>query len=337
MEKKLFFILVGMIIGFVVPAQNVEQSLRDKYPDTLVLEMESKKELTFLFDRISNRKEYVSEELWGSLLTVMETAVERSDLEKALRVTYRNTGPGNKVIIEVKAIEQKSTITIDQDGMREVLWSRIDFEVLFPEVVILFSINELEELSELKELDISSVWKGVEERYSNEGKVNLYKGNGTIKYGKAQIEAIEATSPQDNLSIDFLGLGLGFYRDRFVPDLGSKLTFNMHNRLGDPWISFGALYTRQFFFNETESGDFDLDQNGFLSGFFKVTTRAKNEFGIGLGGLIHREGNFYQGSTYKMSFYFARSADTKFTYSPEFVFTNDFKSIFPAFRVGLSF
>lgn len=338
MKKKLTITLLGMITGMLVLAQNESSSLRNNYPDSLILKTESNNTLFFLFNQMSRDKEYIDNELWDSMLSVMQTALGRSELEEAVKITYRSTGKGDHVKISIQSLSERvSTLTIEKDEIMEKLWNGLEFEIILPQVVVSFSISSIEELPEIMELDIESVWQEVQNKFTDEGKNNIYKGTGLLKYGKARIADIETNREgTDNLSITFLGVGLGYYRDRFVPDLGSKLSFVMHNRLGEEWMNFGVLYTRQFFFTPREESGFDLDQNGWVTGFWKIYAPEVGEFGLGIGGLIHRDGNFYEGATYKLSI-FSKGPNARFTYSPEFIFTNDFKSIFPALRLGLAF
>ena len=338
--KKISILFLGMLLAGLAFSQEEQEKLRTTYPDTIVLETDTKDEIIFVFKRLSDRKEYLRQSLWQSMLGIMETAVNRNDLKEGIRVTYETVKreEGEEVIVEVKEIPELSSIFyIRKDETNEYPASRIEFLILQPEVAISFRLLSLEQLEQLKSLDITSVWDQIKDKYTNEGKVNLYRGEGTIKYNEAYIERITAEKPRlDQLEITLLGIGLGYYRDQFVPDLGSKLSIHMYDRLGNDWMEYGVLYTRQYFFSRNESNDYDLDANGFLTGFWKIKTASEGEFGVGIGGLIHRQGDFYEGSTWKLSLY-SQGANAAVTFSPEIIFTNDFKDVFPALRFGLSF
>lgn len=339
MKKKISIIVLGLITALVSVAQQSTDELQANYPDSVVLKTDNKKEIIFSFERMSTKKSYLSNMLWKSILNVMETAVKRNDLEEGIQVTYQTVivGESEQAKVEVTEIEtEKSTFLIGGDETREYLSSRIEFLIIQPELLVSFSLNQLDELEEVKNLNIESVWTQVENKYEEQGNKNLYFGTGEVRYGEAFIKQIKANKKRlDNLEITIVGVGLGYYRDRFVPDIGTKLAINMYDRLGGDWMQFGAMYTQQYFFSRTETSDFDLDINGWLTGFWKMNL-GKQTFGVGIGGLIHREGDFYQGSTWKLSLY-NQGENSRLTFSPEVVFTNDFKQAFPALRFGLSF
>lgn len=341
MKKKISIILIGLLAAALAFSQDRDK-LRRTYPDSLELTTDNGIDIVISFDRISERKEYLSNTLWKSILNIMETAVNRNDETEGIQVFYRTTTKDGEeqAQVSISSIENnKSTFLISKDGTKEYLTSRLEFYVIQPEVMFSFILNDLSQLASMKELNIESVWSQVDAKYTEEGKVNLYSGTGEFKYGEAFINQIVASKPKlDNLEITFFGVGLGYYRDRFVPDLGSKLALKMHNRLGGEWMEFGVMYNQQYFFTQgaNEGDGFNLDINGFLTGFWKIKTLGGYEFGAGISGLIHRDGDFYQGSTWKLSM-FNSGANSRFTYSPELVFTDDFKKVFPAIRFGMSF
>ena len=338
MNKRINITILGLLTAWACIAQgNNNQELSDNYPDSLTLETENKNEIIFMFNRMGRDKEYFNNELWKSIMGVMETAIARSEYGEGILAVYRKKND-DQIEINISPLDpDESVFTIRKDEMREKLASRKEFLIVLPQVAASFFVHTDMELTEIKELDVASVWSQIAQKYENQGTNNLYRGTGTIKYGTASIDEITDYRPKlDQMELTLIGVGLGFYRDRFVPDIGSKISFHMFNRLGKDWIDFGVLYTNQFFYSQDEAGDFKLNPNGWLSGFAKIHAPAVGEFGLGIGGLIHRKGDFYQGSTYKVSVY-NKYKNSRFTFSPEFVFTDDFKDFFPALRVGLSF
>lgn len=341
MKKKISIILLGLMTAIVALAQDRDK-LQESYPDSLELKTDNGVDMVISFDRMSERKEYVSNTLWKSILNIMETAVNRNEESEGIQVLYQTITKDGEEQAQVKISSfenSESTFIISNDGTKEYLASRIEFYIVLPKVMFSFTLNNMSELASIRELNLESVWSQIDSKYNDHGKVNLYSGTGEFKYGEAFINQIKARKPKlDNLEITLLGIGIGYYRDRFVPDLGSKLSVHMYNRLGQDWMEFGVMYNQQYFFTRgaNEGDGFNLDINGFLTGFWKIKSPAGNEFGVGISGLIHREGDFYEGSTWKLSLYNS-GADSRFTYSPELIFTNDFKSIFPAIRFGMSF
>jgi hypothetical protein len=298
-------------------------------------------ELVFGFKQISLKKAYISNDLCDSMLNVMETSVNNSEFVGGKKLVYQIlSSDTDKVIVSVSPLDDNSDILIiEKENLLEMKSSRIEFLIAVPNLSVRFSLNDLDELAEFKTLNIESVWESVTETYTNEGTRNRYKGFGEIKYGQAELNQIDAVQGRkEYISITFIGIGLGYYRDRFVPDIGSILSFALKDKFGDDHMEFGFQYTHQFFCEEANEmrENFSLQTNGFLTGFYKYHVTKDTEFGAGIGGLVHRQGNFYRGDTFKFVIY-ATDNSSRISFSPELIFTNNFKSFFPAIRVGLTF
>lgn len=333
--------IVGTISFLLIAGMAFGQGNRNPYPDTLVVTTENDVDMKFLFYRISDRQEHLTDDLWESILSIMTTAVESSKDNQGVQVSYRKMSGENKeeyAQVEVKKLAGNSDIfIIKSDRMKEIRSNRIEYAIFLPKAAIVFSVVDTDDVAAIMDVSVESVWDQVTLKYTNEGKRNLYSGTGSFKYGKANISKITAENVgADNIELS-AGVGLGFYRDRFIPDLNFKMAFNIPDRLGNTNLSFGALYTQQYLFQQDVDGTYpNADINGFLSGFFNVEFQEKAEVGIAAGMLIHRDGDFYKGGTYKFSL-FAQKKDSKFDFTPELVFTNDFKQAFPALRFGMTF
>ena len=326
------------ILGVLVALNSIAQE-SENYPDTIVMNADNGVELTFAFDRVGEKANYFSNELWSATIGVMEAAIENSAITGGKNVIYKKVMQQEKerAQVEVEALPENEVYQIEEDGTQEFRKDRVRFEIRQKHILVSFVLNDLRDLQSIKELKIESLWNQIEQKFNDEGKRNLYFGNGKFNYGNAQIDRLEAKeSGNDNIEITFIGIGMGYYRDRFVPDLGSKISFKLQNRLGNEWMEFGALYTQQYFFSRDESSNYQADLNGWVTGFWKMSTKRGEELGIGIGGLVHRDGGYFEGSTWKLSLY-NKGSNSRFTFSPELIFTDDFKEVFPALRFGLSF
>lgn len=333
--KKLIITVVFLTIAMYTQAQVKTHP----YADTLVLRTDNQVDVKFLFYRMSDKEVHMKDDLWKSILNIMSTAVSSSTYDGGVTVTYSKIkqGEGEAAKVEVKEIENNSDIfLIESEGMREILADRIEFRIYLSKAAILFSVNSMDDLEAISELSVESVWDQVNLKYKNYGKRNIYSGTGKFKYGKANVANISGR-PGGNDSIELSsGVGLGFYRDRFVPDLSFKLGFHLPDRFGNKKLEFGALYTQHYFISTQSEGDSEPDLNGFLSGFISHQFLPNYEIGIAFGALIHRDGDYFKGGTYKLSFYTSKD-NSKVEFTPELIFTEDFKSAFPAIRFGLSF
>jgi hypothetical protein len=331
-----FFMGTILIFGTII---SYGQNINNPYPDTLKITTDSQVEVSFSFYRMSDMDGYISDDLWKSILGVMESAIESSPNQEGIKVTYQKVKKGEEEIakVEVDQLENKADIfLIDNEGMKEIHSDRLDFIIYQPKMSIAFSLEDLSDLEEVKELSVASVWEQIAQKFENEGKRNLYFGDGAFKYGKANLKSITG-APEGTDKIELsAGIGIGFYRDRFVPDIGFKLAIHFPDRLGNPDLQFGLLYTQQYFFDENANKEFDLNINGFLTGFFSKEFSNEYKVGIGVGKLVQQNGNFYQGDTYKFSLY-TEKRDSKINFTPELIFTDNFKQIIPALKFGLTF
>jgi len=336
----LIFLCIGIVEGYT---QGSIQPLSSNYPDTLILKTGTNNEVVFSFNRMGRKKAYLTDDLWKSTVNIMETAVINTDLEGGLVVTYRKDEKDDSEVakVEVSRLERPNDIYVI--GGEEVFQKnadRIEFLLYYDQLLISFSVNELHELGEIKALDIESVWSQIEMKFKDQGRRNLYSGTGEIKYGKANIRSIEG----DNHGLDNIefsaGVGLGFIRDRFVPDLNFKLGFNIADRLGNNSLQFGLLYTQHVFFEEeqTEGRSYTWDSNGFISGFFSHKFLTDYELGLAFGVLAIRNGDYFKEGTYKFSFYTSTGDDKLgMGISPEIIFTDNFKQAIPVIRIGFTF
>lgn len=326
---------------FLMGASYTHAQINPKYADTLVLTTDAQVEVKFMFHRMSDKEVYLKDDLWKSILSIMRTSVESSGNEEGTQVIYSKIkGKGDTEVakVEVKALENNSDVyLIGTEGMKEIPAERTEFNILLSKVAIAFFVESLDDLDAISELSVESVWDQINLKYKDYGKRNVYVGEGVFKYGKANISNISGRSEGiDSIELS-MGVGIGFYRERFVPDLGFKLGFNLPDRFGNSKIQTGLLYTQQYVFTGgSEISTSEPDLNGFLSGFFNLKYGNGNEVGLGIGYLIHKEGDFYSGNTFKLSLFTQRS-DSKLNFTPELIFTNDFKQAFPALRFGLSF
>jgi hypothetical protein len=335
-KNKTIATLIGLLVGFACVAQNTTTK---RYLDTLVLTTDSEKEINFSFDRMSHKENYLTNELWVSILGALSSAVEATEDPKGIQVSYtKGTLKGEEVAkIEVKKLADNGDVyLISAADTKEIRVDRIEVLIHVPKLAVSFYVDDVSELDQLKQLKVEEVWTEVNQKYIDQGKRRRYYGTGTLNFGKVAVQNIEGNpAGLDALELS-AGVGLGFYRDRFVPDLGFKVGFNFPNRSGETITSFGLLYTQQYFFTETTNQDFDLDINGFLSAFVRLELENNKGVGFAFGTLIHRDGGFYKGGTYKMSLY-TSGGKSALGVSPELIFTNGFKQVIPAFRIGLTF
>lgn len=339
MNKKNIFLLIGIAMAFSVMAQDQKQE-KNPYPDTLRLVTDSQVEVVFSFYemRSTAKEQLITNELWKSVLNVMNTSLHKSEEQSGMEISYRKklTDGQESVVVKVRPVPDGSDLfVIGPKGMQQRSGSRNEFIIYMDKMAIRFYVNNKDQFDEMLEFNIESVWGQLHQKYEENGKKELYKGTGTIKYGDAHISEISSKPNGVDLVELSAGVGLGYYADRFVPDVSYDVSFRLRDRYGNLATRFGLLYTQHYFVSKNEESEFDVDVNGFLSAYFAINTYTEKEYGIGFGYLINQSGDFYKGNTYKLTLYNKKSSRANL--APELVFTDGFKKAFPALRFGLSF
>ena len=328
-------LLVAIIcLSGTIRAQ-AQKEATNAYPDTLMVSTDSKNTLVFAFKNLLQEKPDLNNELWKSILGIMESSLQSTSNDMGVRITYEKVviNGDERAKIEVTELQKNSDIFwIGKEGMKHDESDRIEFVVVQPKVKVVFSLNDIDQLEEIKEVNVESVWT-MEMETANTKRVS-YNGNGSIELGVFRIDEISHTNPRD--FVEFRGgVGLGYYRNRFLPSLSYDVSFNFSDRHGKPRTKVGLLYTQHYILEENLEGDFDLDLNGFLTAYWTMSRGTNKEYGLGFGYLINQSGGFFKGNTYKVTIFNRRASKTSI--SPELIFTDGFKQAYPALRFGLSF
>ncbi|WP_370089094.1 hypothetical protein [Ekhidna sp.] len=334
-KSKIKISIILLLFSFGAFAQKSNESI---YPDTLIIETEAKIDLKVALYRASSGDSYLTNELWNSILNVMETAAKSSDYNGGVVVSYRTIDQMGEEMakVQVKPIESNADVfLIGREEMKEYRSDRYEFEVYQPKVAISFAVNDLDDLDLIKSVDVEAIWEGLNQKQDElDFRRTTYDMSGRMKFDQLNITNIDKGTPKDFIEFS-AGVGLGYYADRFVPDISYDVSFRFQNRFGKPSTKFGLLYTQHYFVSRNEENEFDIDLNGFFSGYFAINTMTEKEYGIGFGYLINQNGGFYKGHTYKLTIYNRKSSKTRL--SPELIFTDGFKKAFPALRFGLTF
>jgi len=136
-------------------------------------------------------------------------------------------------------------------------------------------------------------------------------------------------------------IGAGLIRNVISPTFDIQLTFNYNNK-----YKFTFSTSSYFFFERDVNRDFTMYRNTFVTLQYMFKLKAKNlikreennsngknswSSGIGLGYLIESEGDYFQGTTFKI--FYSTKIGRRITFVPELIITDDFKTVFPGVTV----
>ncbi len=123
--------------------------------------------------------------------------------------------------------------------------------------------------------------------------------------------------------------GTGLIRNAFAPmaEVGIVLVKQGRRMYNDRYLqtSIGAFVSSYYIFERNTNNEFSLKDNVFVN--LKIAN-DKREKSVGVGYLLSGKGNYFRGVTTKV-FFDIRMLKNGLTLSPEIIFTNDFKQIFP--------
>lgn len=346
--KRIATALIGLFVSFASLGQ---QNDVIPYPDTLRVKTDDKNLIVLAIKDIRDETLELNDGLWKSILVIMESSLQSSSRSVGVRISYEKVEVNfeEKVKIQVTDLDESDVFWIDGEGLTHNQSDRIEFEITLPKIKIMFTLNDLTELERVKEVSIESVWNTTRDKVDT--KRVLYNGTMSYESGVLKVGQINHTDRKDFLEYR-LGMGMGYYLNQFVPSFSTDLSYTSLDRFGNPKTKFGLLYTQHFFSSEGAERRLQLERNAFLSFYFATTFGAK-EYGMGVGYLVDQEGDFFSGPTYVLSAY-TRSRTRKSnvirrrnnsrvgniattSITPELIITNDFETIYPALRFGLSF
>jgi hypothetical protein len=135
----------------------------------------------------------------------------------------------------------------------------------------------------------------------------------------------------DNLSVD-ANVGMGLIRNTFAPQANIGLAFTRYfpRPYGSeyPQTIIRAYASAYFFFEKNAAGDYLTKDNWFVN----ADIGESNDLSMGVGYLFSAKGDYFKNTTMK-AFLNVRVLKKGLTLSPELIFTDNFRQIFPALSV----
>ncbi len=127
-------------------------------------------------------------------------------------------------------------------------------------------------------------------------------------------------------------IGMGLIRNILSPQFNVELHYTSKKL----W-QVGVNTSSYFLFKKDASNDYKTYLNTFINGEFKKqgaficnAKNPNNSGGLGVGYLLQKNGNYFKGNTFKI-YYIKKLSDIEIL--PEFILTNNFKSIFPGVAI----
>lgn len=167
--------------------------------------------------------------------------------------------------------------------------------------------------------------------------MKIYLVIGILFSALTVLSQTSCDSTENGKSLEMnLGIGVSLIRNTITPSVHINLDYNNN----DDW-QIGLNTASYYFFEQTFKADnsknYNMYINTFLNaefsfhGFFSNSkSNDKNWNGIGIGYLIGKSGDYFNGSTAKI-YYVAEYKHIAIV--SELIFTNNFKTVFPGITI----
>jgi len=243
----------------------------------------------------------------------------------------------------------QSRIKLDKDTVRFLIPSNRTIEgfsvKLYRPIQLTFvlkSYKDIDALLDGKELydviDTLAATKISSQRstifYTQGGKMTIYKNMYRGDFGSN-------INDRDQLVFN-LRMGVGLVRNQLSPMADLMLQFKHHLNFSRDrqFLIAGLTAAPYFFFSQNAEGKYNTQINWFLNadiGAIGLTSNSRpfsmNSLTAGVGYLLQPDGKIFNGTTMKA--FVNVGLKSNLTISPELIFTDNFRQVFPAFTVKI--
>ncbi|MEO1055084.1 MAG: hypothetical protein AAFX87_30900 [Bacteroidota bacterium] len=274
----------------------------------------------------------------GEALEKIKLAIESTEYKSPLKVVYHQVGGEAKMEIE-KADRSIRKITIGSN--QEIRQSEFNnyFDINLKRLRAQLWLDEIGRTNELLALDFKQIADSIAieigEKPSNRHRYSINTEVIENKVGNLNIDKANAL---DELELSW-GIGAGVIRNTIAPDMGLRLVLRFRNKNNLVKRKMGVLTTLHYLFDRGEDGDFNMHINTFVSGFYGFNLSGDKDprwLSLGIGYLVNESGGYFSGDTFKITAQFETNWNSV-DIAPELFITDDFGTIFPGIRFGLTF
>lgn len=332
-----FWLVVSVYISHIGKAQNVSETIDEKFKTTGVDYSKIKIELGdgnyllfaqnsfFVYGQVkraSNLKSNLQE-----IQSYFENIKDSLDNYTNYYIKYERSKIIKEGIFSLKPVEsdakhyknENDKIIRTKVGANKI--QIIDYRESYGYSVDLI-INNLEDLESIIQMPIDEYIDAVIQDFDNLGR-KYKRGVLDMVYKVDNDKIIRSennTRVYDYISLE-IGVALNLIRDRPVPEFLFNVRFNFHDV-----FYIGALLNQQHLFERDENGKYQTQFNYFIGPEMGVnipqSRRKPYYLGISTEYLIARQGNFYDRDTFKIALHLDDSK-TGLNFSPQLYFNFD--------------
>jgi len=214
---------------------------------------------------------------------------------------------------------------------------------------VVFITESTEELKRIEVISIDSLLKQINNYIKSEVNTDKFASDTTIVIKTNNNEIIKPeysetgqcckTRSDSCKSKDqiFLmgGIGMGLVRNTFAPNFEGTIGLKLGDNI------FKGVISSYYMFDKKANGDYKTNNNIFLGIEYGITNKNKSKEAfsyfshVGASYLIHSEGDYFKGNTFK--FYFGLSKNGMISINPEIIVEDNFRNAFPGISIRFGF
>jgi hypothetical protein len=313
------------------------------HPDTLRVDLAEGQSITFAFKNII-KSHFDSEfdSAYSASIDKIESILKLDSHMEPAFVKLVNRLVENELRDVVKIIpisqDNKEYMSINDGLQNRNEFSKVHFTA--NNIAVEVYLKKLKDLKTLCNLSLNQLDAKIKEKQKNISSPKKAYYINTKPEGNSFTDLnISDDGVTDFLTIN-TGIGAGLFRDKLAPEIAVNADITLGSKHGIKLHRFGLQSSFHYFFDRNIDKSYDMHVNTFVTAYYKYnfskSSISDRWGGIGIGYLVKSRGDYFKGNTFKASIFISPD-DSDISIVPEIIITNDFKSVFPSLRFGLTF
>lgn len=344
---KKTIILIPAILFQLIFTSTLAQATEKPKTDTLVLNLDNRVKLIMpavdltelrdlpnpdsLVNRFLDRLSLVSDTLKNRHQLMHIEYYSDDEGKDALHISFQSNGELDVVYDDniVKEVKRKDQIATIYYGAQTMI-------IKFPDLEPLFRLRNAGLDRKLQNALDDVDDKGGYQRASRLYEYNFKAGSNVFSGMRS-----DYVKEYDQLNL-MLATGGSLIRHQFVPDWSLNLGL-VFARKGVLKNNYYANWNMLYFFDQQADASYKMATNGFLALGYKYNMSSKKDapqwIGADLAYLVKRDGDYFGKNTFRLGLNWNIGSEWIFnlSVSPQLYFSDGFKEVFPAIRVGIGF
>ncbi len=314
------------------------------HPDTLRIELPDGQAIDFAFEDIKNAEfDTTFKTSWLQSIIKIQAVVGLKSLNQPVRVLLVNKRVENELkdIVEIKELDPRNNFYMTTNGtLQDVAkFNQVIFQLEHTKVKIrLADLSYLEKLISFDFSELQEKLKTKKQATSMDSRKAYYL---STTYNSNSFSDFKIS---DDGVADFIdltgGIGFGLFRDKLAPEISLNVRIRIRDKHGIESHRFGVQPSFHYLFDRNPDKSYNMNINTFVTAFYKrnfsKSTLNDRWAGIGVGYLVKESGGYFGKNTFKVGL-FLNARQSSFDIIPEIIITDNFKTVFPSVRVGLTF